>query len=719
MLVPMITFSQKKVGQALIDSLLIELPKIKNQTQKVDELIKIAGLNFGVNPNLPKMLEYTNQALEIAKTINYKNGLATGFRFQGVISNSQGKTKEAELLFKKSLLIAEEIADKKNIMANLSNLGVINSQYFKYPDALNYFQKALRIAEKEKRNDVVANASGNMGVIYAELKNNDKAIEFFQKALDVHTLIKNPIGIVANLANLGNIYLDKKEFSKALDYYEKALAKNIEINSEAGIAREYGHLASVYTETNQSEKAFEYFNKALKINEKLNYNKGIAYNYQGIGQNYIKKNDFVNALKFTQKSNKIAQNLKDLETQKQTFSDLKIIYENLNKNDSAYINFKKFIEIKDELENENTKKQISRLEIQYEFDTKEEKYKVQELLSFEKLNQQKLTLALSNSQLNESNVQRDLINLNFLKTQSDLKTEQLEKKSQTKELSNVRKEIELQDTKLKINKLSLEANQKQKWLLFFGLGFLAIIGGLLFYQSRKRKLTNQKLETLNQNLDQANKTKTRFFNILNHDLRSPVANLIDFLHIQKNSPDLLDETTKNRIQKTTLTSAENLLYSMEDILLWSKGQMQNFKPEFKKVLITDLFEATKNHFASEENVSIIFENIKNLELFTDENYLKTIIRNLTGNAIKSIQKTENPMIIWKAFSYNNQNFLSITDNGSGASQDNFKALYDDTEVIGINTGLGLHLIRDLAKAINCEIEVDSKIDFGTTFTLKF
>ena len=65
-----------------------------------------------------------------------------------------------------------------------------------------------------------------------------------------------------------------------------------------------------------------------------------------------------------------------------------------------------------------------------------------------------------------------------------------------------------------------------------------------------------------------------------------------------------------------------------------------------------------------------------------------------------------------------QTFLSVTDNGKGASQEQFKALYDEKEVVGIKSGLGLHLIRDLAKAIHCEITVDSKLGEGTTFTLK-
>jgi len=78
----------------------------------------------------------------------------------------------------------------------------------------------------------------------------------------------------------------------------------------------------------------------------------------------------------------------------------------------------------------------------------------------------------------------------------------------------------------------------------------------------------------------------------------------------------------------------------------------------------------------------------------------------------------NPKIIWKAWQENGQVYISITDNGPGVTLQQFKALYDEKEVVGIKTGLGLHLIRDLAKAIDCEILVDTKANEGTTITLK-
>jgi signal transduction histidine kinase len=278
--------------------------------------------------------------------------------------------------------------------------------------------------------------------------------------------------------------------------------------------------------------------------------------------------------------------------------------------------------------------------------------------------------------------------------------------------------IEVKEKQLKINQLELQAKEKQKWFYIFGIGLFAVVGGLLFYQSRNRKKTNEKLQLLNTELDQANKTKTRFFSILNHDLRGPVANLIHFLHLQKDNPELLDEETKNRMQNKTISGAENLLSSMEDILLWSKGQMENFKPQAKIVAVNDLFEDTKKVFSGYHKIKFEYHNSDAISIFTDENYLKTIVRNLTSNAINVFTTTPNPTIIWKAWQENGVSYLSITDNGPGASKEQFKALYDDKEVVGIKSGLGLHLIRDLAKAINCEISVNSIVNEGTTFVLK-
>src|SRR5690606_27825921 len=264
-----------------------------------------------------------------------------------------------------------------------------------------------------------------------------------------------------------------------------------------------------------------------------------------------------------------------------------------------------------------------------------------------------------------------------------------------------------------------KTNKKQKWLLFGGIFLLSVVGGLLYYQNRMRQKHNQKLEKLNSELDEANRTKARFFSILNHDLRSPISNVIKFVRLQQNSNTPLDETTQERLGQQTVKSAEDLLNSMEDLLLWSKAQMQNFEPEFKKVDINEIYHDLKFFFGRENSLEIIFENAENLTVNTDENYLKTITRNLTSNAIKALSEMPEAKIVWKAYKENNQTVMAISDNGPGGTDEQFQALYDEKYIVGIKTGLGLHLVRDMAKAINCTVKVNSELDKGTTILLYF
>lgn len=158
---------------------------------------------------------------------------------------------------------------------------------------------------------------------------------------------------------------------------------------------------------------------------------------------------------------------------------------------------------------------------------------------------------------------------------------------------------------------------------------------------------------------------------------------------------------------------------MDDILLWSKEQMANFGPKPKQVLAATLFKSIKNQFSSYESITFSFENPENLLLTTDEDYLKTIMRNLTANAVNVLHEKPNASIIWKAWKIDTVNYLSIQDNGLGTSIEKFKPLFNDHEIPGGKTGLGMHLIKDLAKAINCKIEVDSYENLGSTIILIF
>jgi signal transduction histidine kinase len=249
---------------------------------------------------------------------------------------------------------------------------------------------------------------------------------------------------------------------------------------------------------------------------------------------------------------------------------------------------------------------------------------------------------------------------------------------------------------------------------------IGAIGTLVYRQSAMRKVANQRLTLINEQLDDANRVKARFLGIISHDLRSPVANLISLINLRREAPDLLDEEGMVYGQQKITDTAENLLHVMEDILLWSKGQMVTFKPRIKTLSIHSVFMEMQLLYAGNGRVRIVFSNPQDLHIDTDEDYLKTILRNLTSNAFKAVDGRQDALIEWKAWRDNQQlACLSITDNGPGISTTQRAALFNNEADIGIKNGLGLPLVRDFATAVNCNIQVSTAQTGGTVFTLLF
>ncbi|NHM06731.1 sensor histidine kinase [Flavobacterium sp. CYK-4] len=636
-----------------INQMLAALKTSKADTSRVNQLNKIS-LYYNETDTI-KAVSYAKQALNLAQELQWKEGIAKANFELGIIYNSHFDYDQSLVYFQESLKWATPKLSSKIYL----NIGGIYLNKSDFTHALDYLLRALKAAETIGDRKYVAKIATNLGSVYFGIQNYNKAITFFNKAAQLNRQLGNDLDLAIVYRNIAGVYTSLQEPHKALSYYNQAIILNRKLHNEQLQARILSDIALVYYNLGDYDRAIQNCHLAIKEQSLGNQNQQIiAFIHGVLGDSFIGK----------AKANS-----------NQTYFL-----------DSAIVNLNKAVKLHQQLN--------SSRDLAYDFSSLTQVHKLR--------GDYKSAL----SSYETAMVYEDSV-FNF------------ENKETIKNLEDKRA-IELRDRELKIRKLQLEAKEKQKWMLTLGVVLLSIIGGMLFYQSHNRRKTNRKLRVLNQDLahknhelDQANKIKARFFSILNHDLRSPVYNLIHFLHLQKESPELLDETTKASIEKQTMESAENLVVSMEDMLLWSKGQMEHFRPQPERFKLQMLFEELKIFFASSAHIAFEYKNSDQIIVNTDVNYLKTIMRNLTSNAVKALEKTSQPAIVWKAWQVNETIYLSITDNGPGATQEQFKALYDDTEVVGIKTGLGLHLIRDLAKAIDCKISVETQKNEGTVFTL--
>jgi signal transduction histidine kinase len=143
--------------------------------------------------------------------------------------------------------------------------------------------------------------------------------------------------------------------------------------------------------------------------------------------------------------------------------------------------------------------------------------------------------------------------------------------------------ISLLNKENKAKKLELQQEKATRQVLTDS-AFLLLITILLVYLSFRNTQNanllldkkNRQLDTLNEQLMAGNRTKAKLLGIISHDLRSPVSQLFTFVRLQQNRPGLLTEACKNQYQQELLLSSANLLATMEDLLLWSKSQMDHF-----------------------------------------------------------------------------------------------------------------------------------------------
>ena len=331
-------------GQPLVDSLLKELPKMKEDTNAVkllsnisftyntinpDEGIKFgekaiklaekinwkAGLagcytNLGVNYDIgksdyPKALEYYHKALKINEGLGSKYGVAGNLGNIGILYSSQSDYSKSLEYYHKALKIFEDIGNQYGIVTILGNIGVIYFYQSDYPKALEFYHKALEIDENLGNKDGIARHLGNIGIIYSSQSDYPKALEYYYKALEIAEEIGNKLGIAKILNGIGNVSMYQSDYPKALEYYHKALTMHEELGNKFSIAINLGNIGNIHSYQSDYSKALEYFNRALKICEELGNQSSIANNLGNLGNIYLKQSDFPKALEFYHKAIKI------------------------------------------------------------------------------------------------------------------------------------------------------------------------------------------------------------------------------------------------------------------------------------------------------------------------------------------------------------------------------------------------------------------------------
>jgi len=283
----------------------------------------------------------------------------------------------------------------------------------------------------------------------------------------------------------------------------------------------------------------------------------------------------------------------------------------------------------------------------------------------------------------------------------------------------------LEDQQQEIEKhQSLLENSNQK----FRDRTIELFGKMIDLKKAKKTISLQKEEIENhrEQLKELNASKDRFFSIIAHDLRNPIAGFLNLTDILTNNFDVFSEKESKEFINVMNQASKQLYNLLENLLQWSRAQTGSitYEPKFVSVknMVIDTIDALMINIEN-KNIKINMKVDEKTVVFVDENMISTVIRNLLSNAIK-FSHPEGTIAI-RCRSNGNFEEISVIDNGVGIRKEEQEKLFKIDQTVTTQgtsqekgTGLGLILCKEFVEKNGGEISVDSDLNKGSAFIIK-
>ncbi len=305
---------------------------------------------------------------------NYPIAVNQAYTLKSIAYSIQGEPSLAMDYIQKSLAGNMEIGNKLGISECHIVLGAIYDEQGNYPRALEHYNKALSIDEEIGNKEGIAMSLNNIGNILTIQGNYQGALEKYEKSLLIDRELGVKQGIAAALTNIGNTkeYLNREgdEFD-AFEYYQEALLIYEELREKEGIAHIYGLIAAYHQNQGNHLRSLEYYNLSLGVYKKLGSRQGISRMKSNIGRYHLQHGQPMRAEEYCLNSLALAKELGALQPQHSALRCLYLIYKEMGDSRRALEYHEQMFVVRDSIYNDDNTRELTRIQMQYEFDRKE------------------------------------------------------------------------------------------------------------------------------------------------------------------------------------------------------------------------------------------------------------------------------------------------------------------------------------------------------------
>ncbi len=605
-------------------------------------------------------LAYAEEALQLSEQLQDLVGMGKAEILVGYYELYRGEIPAAMGHYRTAEKFFLEAGDSTEFYAARSEQSIGYFSQGNYEQAAEMMLSVLRFAERNRDSNRVAMTLNNLGTLYWNTGDLKEARNYLRRSYQIKQLLGQEQLLSSTLNNLANISLDLGEPDSAILYAEQALELNLEQGNLQSVAVSERTLGAAYLELKAYETATQHTRQALGYLQELNSPAAISGTLLELAQIEQAKGNPRQAKQYAEESLELNSRLDDPRFEIDLLKFLADLAQQQGQYQQGMEYLQRYLVVKDTVLGQDQQAELSRLQTLYETEKKD-----QQIAFFEQ-------------------------------------------------------EKELREARLA---------QTRNGLILTGI-IAVLLGGLviLFVRlNRQRRQANALLQEKNEQLAELNATKDRLFSIIAHDLKNPLSAFRSLTGSLARKWEKLDKSDIRPFIENLNESSGQLYELLQNLLQWALAQTGSLSVRPRQLEVEEIMEKVSlplRSVAELQGVSLeVEEGEKQILLETDEQMLRTVLRNLVANAIKftpaggkvSLQATQEQQ----------QVFIRVSDTGVGISPEDQAKLMGatpDVQSVGSGpakgTGLGLVLCRELLQRIGGNLSLESELGKGSTFTVE-
>lgn len=594
-------------------------------------------------------------------------------------------------------------------------------------DSLQYYT-TQSLAYCKKNNYRIGEAAivGQLGLLDHSEGRLSLAEQRFTYALQIYREQHDTKGIADALCNIGALQATKGDFTESAKNEIAAVKLMDSLNDKNGLIVGYMNIASTYIQQNDSANAKKYLKLAEDISKQIPVTDKTIALYNMIGAEHALNGELDKALEYFLKDLKLSDKPEFTDSHVECLLYLGNVYHDLGNMTLAmkYLNDGLDIANRKNLPEVKSNILLEIAMLKKENDPAGALKDLEEAAGICRQMDNKIFLVNVYAEIAALyKAQGKYKEALQLTEQKQVLADSIFNVNKAREIASIGAIYELEKSNLKVKDLEILSNKtaSQRNLVLAIAGVIALLTAILLVVYRKTIILNRQLKAHQDELKKLHETKDKFFSIIGHDLRSPMAMIPTILDILEDE-DIAEEE-KRPFMSAMRSHAHASMEMLDKLLFWGRSLVKGIMIQEQSIYLDEFIEeniALKKMAAEEKNIDIENKVPGGLKVHADATHCDFVIRNLLSNAIKYTRPNGKIEISADTTAKAGYTVFCVKDNGVGIDENRLNAIFHPLQSIeGTNkekgTGIGLMLCKEFIVQNGGNIWVKSEPGKGTTF----